>query len=252
MIINQSDLLLIPFGSDTFHARHFTLAGFSLRGVEISTSAPHALICRSNRCPVRLNNGPVQFILERRLEDLSGLDVQFDLLKSNLMRVCGEWNVPGRLFLNRYFDEVEAEIDAASNELTKRSKNFPGLFEPRHWIFSAMMPLPRAHLHLSQPTGFYTIENNDLARVDFAFWNGKRLVAVVIDTGSTLLKKQRSVRDALSRADIDLVILSKSDLVNGEPLLGRLGEKFQNFWQDEVLPSGPFKGSTTLQVVEKA
>lgn len=250
MIINEPDLLLIPFGTASFNPRHFALAGFSLRGLDISTPVPHALIRRALKRPIRINNGPVQFILERRREDLSGVDAQFELLKSNLVRICGDWGAPARNFLTRYFAEVESEIETADAELKQRAEPFAGLFEPRHWMFSALMPLPRAHIHLPSTIGAFDIDADDVMRVDFAFWTGTRLVAVVIDTGSTLLPRQRRQRERLERADLDLVVLTKNELSQDGALLDRLGPQFRRFWQDEPLPAGPFKGATQLAAVE--
>ena len=252
MIISDPDLLLIPFGSAGFNGRHFTLAGFSLRGLELSTPVPHALISRGLGRAIRINNGPVQFILERRREDLSGIDAQFALLKSNLMRICGEWHAPARNFLARYFADVEAAVDAASAELEERARPFAGLFEPRHWMFSALMPLPRAHIHLPLTTGRFDVDPDDVVRVDFAFWTGERLVAVVIDTGSTMLARQRRARERLERADLDLVVLTRAELGESPSLLARLGPRFEAFWHDEPLPAGPFKGNTQLAAIERA
>jgi len=252
MIITEPDLLFIPFGAAGFHARHFALAGFSPDGLALSTPVPHALVSRSLRRPIRINNGPVQFILERAREDLSGVDAQFALLRANLVRVCGDWQAPARDFLNRYFADVEAEIEAARATLEDWARPFAGLFEPRHWMFSALMPLPRAHIHLPRRPGGFEVEDDDLVRVDFAFWTGERLVAVVIDTGATLLPRQRRVRERLEAADLDLVTLGKSEIAADGSLLARLGERFRDFWQDEPLPSGPFKGATRLTTIARA
>jgi hypothetical protein len=89
-------------------------------------------------------------------------------------------------------------------------------------------------------------------RVDFAFWTGERLVAVVIDTGATLLPRQRRLRERLAVADLDLVTLGKSEIAADGSLLARLGERFRDFWQDEPLPAGPFKGATRLTTIARA
>lgn len=252
MIIADPDLLLIPFGAAEFHARHFGLAGFSLRGLEITTAVPHALVSRARARPIRFNNGPVQFILERTREDLSGLEAQYALLRANLERICGDWQATVRGFLGRYFADVEAEISRSHEELARRSRPFAGLFEPRHWIFSALMPLPRAHLHLPDTPGGLSIDPDDVVRVDFAFWTGSRLVAVLIDTGATVLPRRRRALDRLAHADVDLVTVTKADLADGMSLLARLGRPFVEFWQDEPLPSGPFKGSAVMAAIDRA
>ncbi len=251
MIIVDPDILLIPFGTANFHSRHFELAGFSPAGMAISTPVPHALVSRAAGRPIRINNGPVQFILERQLEDLSGVEAQFELLKTNLVRICGDWQAPARSFLTRYFSDVEAEIESGRSELEERARPFAGLFEPLHWMFSALMPLPRAHIHLPSGVGGFEAEQDDLVRVDFAFWTGTRIVCVVIDTGATLLPRQRRLRDRLARADLDLIILGKAELGGELSLLARLGTRFRQFWQDEPLPGGPFKGATRFTMIER-
>ena len=60
------------------------------------------------------------------------------------------------------------------------------------------------------------------------------------------------MRERLRRADLDLIVLGKSDLADTSSLLARLGSRFEAFWQDEPLPGGPFKGATQFNMIERA
>ena len=148
MITAQGDLLLIPFGTASFHPEKLELAGFSPDGLRLSSASPCVLIDRALRAPLRLSSAPLPVATPGIGEVARDVEGELRLLQHHLERLCGEWTRPPRRFLQRYFEEVRLEIARNEEVLAERAAPFAGLYEAAHWTFSALLPLPRAHLHL--------------------------------------------------------------------------------------------------------
>lgn len=246
MITAHDDLLLIPFGTARFHPEKFELAGFSPDGLRLWSASPCVLINRALRVPLRLNSVPLPVATPGIGDVARDIDDELRQLQNHLERLCGEWNKPPRWFLQRYFEEARSEIEQNHKILEKRAAPFAGLYQAAHWAFSALLPLPRAHLHLPDPTTRASFDAADIVRVDFAFWTGAGLVVVVPDGQRTPTLAERRDRERLEAWGIEVRAYDPdrfADPTDGR-LLTFLGPAFRNFWRTEALPSGPPKGAS--------
>jgi hypothetical protein len=142
-------------------------------------------------------------------------------LRSHLMDLCDLWAKRPRQFVDLYFRWIDAVIARDRAAIDERLRRFGGLFAREDYTFSALRPLPRAHLP---------------ARVDFAFWTGARLVAVDIVGDDA----RRPAAPGIVQVEIPAAVIARDDPA---ALDAFLPPEFAAFWQDEPLPSGPFKAS---------
>ena len=128
---------------------------------------------------------------------------------------CGDYAPLRRQFIAAYFRFVAVQIDAHRDELRERLKPYDGLYAPEDFFWSALRPLPR---------GWVPVGDQYLA-ADIVFWDGTRAIAIDL-----------SARESDRRA----VLLGAGIAVHrGEP--SALPEQFRQFWDDEALPSSPFR-----------
>jgi hypothetical protein len=251
MITADADLLLVPFGTARFYPERFELAGFSPDGLRLWSASPCVLINRAARAPLRLNSVPLPATTASLREGAPDVDGEIRLLQSHLERLCGEWTKPPRQFLRRYFEEVRLEIERNLELLEARAIPFAGLYEAAHWAFSALLPLPRAHLHLPDPTARASFDAADIVRVDFAFWTGSGLVAVLTGGQRTPTPSARRDRERLEAWGIERRAYEPGRLGGAAErgLLTSLGSAFRDFWKSEALPSGPPTGESLARPV---
>ncbi len=158
-----------------------------------------------------------------------------------LTRHCDPWRRRERQFLVCYFDFVARHVESNRDELTGSLERFAGLFQYRDWVYSALLPLPRAHLHApksSEPFGPET-----LVRVDFAFWTGTAAIAIEISSKDTPSPVTDRRHERLRRAGTHIVELADDvlDPIRTADFEAALPDDLRQFWRDRALPSGPLK-----------
>jgi hypothetical protein len=214
MVVAIPEAIVVPYGCD-----------------RPSVGAPAATIDRSASEPLRLNTSRYEPVFAPDLQ-LTG-NVQAIYLRDYLKRLCRPWDGLSVKFLDWYFASLAAHVEANRALLTERLGAAAGLYRADDWLFSAPIPLPRAHL----PVG-----DGDFIQVDFAFWFGQRFVAA--RSAATISTPRKAAeQDALLRsANVDFVKFAPSDLTTPcSPLFSRLLPPPQDFWSGQKLPLGPFR-----------
>ncbi len=168
-------------------------------------------------------------------------DDQLASLCRALSRHCDQWRRSERRFLECYFDFVARHVESNRDELTGRLEPFAGLFQYRDWVYSALMPLPRAHLHAPESDEPFGPET--LVRVDFAFWTGTAAIAIEIPGRGTRSVVTDRRHERLRRAGARIVELADDmlDPTRAAEFEAALPEDLCLFWHDRALPSGPLK-----------
>jgi len=191
---------------------------------------------------LRLSDGPYPFAEPPDLIGAATTAARLDLLRDHLHTLCRPWDKLAQLFLDAYFARIAAAIAAADGELRALAAASGGLFAPEHWSFSALRPLPQAHL----PPG-----DGAPVRVEFAFWTGERLIAIELEGSGTPRKARRDELARLEAVDALLVRVPGAALQEqGERLLAALlPPPFQRFWDGVTLPSGPFGPDALGEIV---
>jgi hypothetical protein len=241
MDLLRRDLLLIPYGTAGFFPEKLRLTGFALSGLSFWTASPCVIIDRRDGLPLRCHQMPAEFSPPPAPEAMRDAASKLFFMQRYLQSLCGVWQGPPKTFIDNYFAAAQRQIAANQAMLTERVRDLAGLASIDDFIFSAPLPLPRAHLHLAPRSNAPTVQAEDMVRVDFAFWTGKRLIAVDINTGASRTPKQRRAWERIGEHGIDTLRLAPSALA-GTSLADSLGEEFARFWEGGPIPRTPFRG----------
>jgi len=190
---------------------------------------------------LRLNSGGLEFGEPPPLRDMPAIDDQLAFLGRHFQHECGIWAKYSRLFIERYFDFIAREVSAHRAELTDRLARYGTLYDVDHWSFSALRPLPRAHL--AAPEGPEDSPPESLVPASIAFWTADGAVAVDLIGGATRGQREAVRRARLDAAGIRVIEMPHEILTRGDidAFAARMPDDFHTFWRGEALPSGPFR-----------
>jgi hypothetical protein len=146
-----------------------------------------------------------------------------------LTGLCGDYAPLRRQFIAAYFSYIAIQLDAHRADLVERLNPYDGVYAPDDFLWSALMPLPRGWV----PAG------DRLLPADIVFWDGTQPIAIEISPRTT------ARQSALDAAGV-LVLRIEPATMNVGP---SLPESFQRFWQDQQLPSSPFRRPIPLGVI---
>jgi len=241
MDILRRDLLFIPYGSAGFFPEKLKLTGFALSGLSLWTASPCVIVDRTLPGPLRCHQMPAEFSPPPPAEAMRDTAGKLAFMKHYLQSLCGVWQGPPKTFIDNYFAAAGRALAAQQDALASQVSGLAGLAGVDDFIFSAPLPLPRAHLHLAPRADAPTVKTEDVVCVDFAFWTGTRLLAVAMETGATQTPKQRRAWERIGAYGIDTLRLAPGSLAQAS-LSDVLGEDFARFWDDDPIPRTPFRG----------
>jgi hypothetical protein len=214
-----TDALVIPYGCGRMPA---TLA-----------TVPCATIARAQRRPLRLNHGGYAFAEPPAPARLADSAAKLALLRDHLAGLCDPWAAHQHRFIERYFAFVAWRVAGLAAPLGMLLARFGDLYRVEDFGFSALRPLPRAHLQRADGAGWIA--------TDFVFWTGEALIALdIADQRRT--KRQRAADQAALRDAGAVSIELRPDAIAGElaDLAALLPAPLVNFCDGETLPASPF------------
>lgn len=204
--------------------------------------APQVAVDTDGRDPLRLNDGPYDFAELPPLAGTGTVAERMALLRDHLAEACELWAKRPRQFVALYFRFIDGVIAADRAAIDAHLARFGGLFAAEDYAFSALRPLPRAHLPAAEGCR---------VRVDFGFWTGDRLVAVDItgDEARGGAWQERGRR--LDAAGVQRIEFPAPAVAKDDPALLRtaLPPDFAAFWRGEPMPSSPFKSTSLGDIV---
>ena len=175
--------------------------------------------------PLRLNSEALPPAFFPTTDDSHGVRVA--ALADWLHAACGDYAPLRRRFVALYLAFVAAHLERHRDALDEKLRRFDRLYAPEDFFWSALRPLPRALV----PAG------GGRLLVDFAFWDGRQIAAVMV--GEERTKDEA----AFAAAGASLHRIKAADL-GGDPetvIEKNLPESFLRFWSGEVLPMSPFR-----------
>jgi hypothetical protein len=231
-------VLVIPYGTAEWSLAGFSVEGFSTSSLRLRAPFPCVAINRAAGEPLRLNNTPYEFGFVPNLD--AGAEPAM-VLKDYLKGLCRPWDNLGAGFVEAYFRFISDVVEEHNVALAAKLGGYEGLYDYRDWLFSAPIPLPRAHLP-APPEAGATGTPADFVRVDFAFWLGDRLVAAHSAQSALTPRRAREYADRLRLAGIEVVPFAAADLAgDARGLFTRVLSRALAFWEGDVLPVGPFR-----------
>jgi hypothetical protein len=234
MAIEASDPLIIRFGVDQWSREAMAAARDSLGKPSVVSPFPCAVIDTKRREPLRLNNS--SYALAFKPPEEADRDPVANL-RDCIKLECDPWNRTALDFLDGYFAALERHAVAEEAAIAAEAIGYGRLFDRRDWIFSALRPLPRAHL----PIG------DKYFRTTFAFWTGVAFIAVDLDAGDVMPNARRERESLFREAEFVLVTATPRSEAGWRDFLEKLGPP-DGLWQGEALPLGPFR-STALDAL---
>jgi hypothetical protein len=151
--------------------------------------------------------------------------------------LCGDYAPLRRQFVAAYFRAIATQLEAKRAELVERLKPYDGLYAPEDFLWSALMPLPRGWASVGER----------LLPADIVFWDGTRLIAIELAARATEREK------ALRAAGVFVHRIEPGVLASDSMQLGQfIPVRCQRFWEDQRLPSSPFRRPIPLGVVAES
>ena len=241
---HTNKLLLIPYGSQSVREEVLDQMRAGQNDDLERPGAPVVVIDTTQQNPLRMHDLVHPFTLPPIAQDLAHAQTQLAFLEQHLSRHCGAWAKSSQMFIASYFADLRAAVRENEQALIDKAGELSGLLEVDHWCFSACMPLPRAHLYVPESGHTSDYRQCDFIMVDFAFWSGTELVAVVIDNGNTPIGARKRALDRLVANNIKLQSIGMDVLRSkqSQTLLNALGPAFKTFWSDLSIPHSPFRG----------
>jgi hypothetical protein len=143
-----------------------------------------------------------------------------------LVSLCGDYAPLQRQFIVAYFGFIAAHLGAHKAELVERVKPYDGLYAPEDFLWSALRPLPRG----------WVPGQGKLLQADMVFWDGAQAIAIELSARET--EKQK----ALQAAGVAVCRIEPNMLGSDPVQFGQmLPKNVQHFWDDQILPSSPFR-----------
>jgi hypothetical protein len=200
------------------------------------SNAPRVEIDPAVKDPLRLNDGPYEFTDLPEKAGSGSAAERMAILRDHTTGFCDAFAKRPKQFVALYFKFIDAVIAADRAEIAARVKPFGGLFTADDYAFSALRPLPRAHL---------PVADDQRLRVDFAFWTGERLVALDVIGDDARGAAWDARRAKLDAAGIQRIEIPAAEIARDDPAVVRvaLPPEFAAFWHSERMPSSPFKGA---------
>jgi len=224
-----ADMLVIPYGCARVPASLATV--------------PCATVARARRRPLRLNDGLYDFAEPPSPARLADSAAQLGFLRDHLAGLCDPWAAHQRRFIEHYFAFVAWRVASLANALGTRLARFGGLYRVEDFGFSALRPLPRAHLRHEDGTGWVA--------ADFAFWSGDGVIALDIADTRRTRRRRDADHAALRDAGVTVVALAPDALTDSPAdLAARLPAGLVDFCADEALPASPFKAAALGDIVD--
>jgi hypothetical protein len=195
----------------------------------------------ARRRPLRLNDAGWQFAEAPDPARLGDPVAALDFLREETRRLCDPWAAHQGRFVDAYFGLVARQVAREAQHLAARLAPFGDLYRVADFGFSALRPLPRAHV--GDDAGWIA--------VDFAFWTGDALVAVDIIDGRRTMRRRAADHARLGAAGADVVALAPEILAGDAPdLAAYLPAPLVGFSDGEPLPSSPFKAAALGDILD--
>ncbi len=241
MSTRLANIRLMPFATDSWSPEGIRLDRQARGGLEFDCAFPCVALDMASRTSLRLNN--TRFDLEGMpdLTESSGSEAHF--LRDVIKRQCRPWEPLAHRFVDGYFTALDHLLAAHAQTLGERLAPFAGLYDPAHWLFSAPRPFPRAHLFAPAGSPSDTLSPEDFVAVDFAFFLGPDLVAVLPEPSGLTPRKAQARAERLERAGVRIATFSNADLTDAPADLfcRALSPRLPTFWEADAVPMGPFR-----------
>ncbi|MDQ3773653.1 MAG: endonuclease domain-containing protein [Pseudomonadota bacterium] len=219
-----ADHLLIPFARPKWSIERIKIIGVSTNATYIQSETPLVYINKAEKSALRLRH--FSDVFPEEMPDAPTQPEAIAAIRKHLKETCNLDTDSEKRFLELYLDYCAATVVPTEWEL--RSHGPQNLAAPKNdpdWVFDALLPLPQAHLYVSDPlAGRYSFVPENMVKVDFAFWTGTQIVAVEIDGASHVGSAAHVRKDRiLQGAGVSVIHIMNSELLqHGKKVISHL------------------------------
>ena len=191
--------MIMPFGCPKWDIEQIEVAGVSTDGTYFTSKSKCVHIDRNLSDPLRLSAFPTYFP-----EESEG----FPRLQEGKEALA---------FIFRYIrEQCQLATDHEERFLDAYQRWIENQVQKRYWdrAFLALMPFPQAHVYARDPLQFGAADflPGNMFKLNFAFWTGKRLVAVEID-GNHGAGSRNRIRDRLlAQAGVEVIHILNDEI----------------------------------------
>jgi len=234
--------MIIPFGTDKVSPEQLSWRETD-DGRRVACRLPHVIIDLAEHLALRLNSGGLEFGEPPPLPLMPKVVDQLAYLLNHFQLYCTVWDKFPRLFLATYFKFIRDQVSDNEAELIQSLAPFGDLYGCEQWAFSALRPLPRAHLWIPENEAIEAFDSAGWVRVDFAFWTGAEIIAIDLVGTETRGPSHAGRLARLARHGVKMIEMPNGVLTDANPdnFAGNLSKEIHNFWTSGPLPSGPFR-----------
>lgn len=226
--------LLIPFGRPKWDIEKIRVVGVSTTATYFESETPCVYIDANKQVAVRLRHFPSVFPESDSFPWGSNTSEAIVFVREYLKRNCHVQTDSESRFLDLYFDFCQSAVVPRAWE--KENLNRPVPRNDPEWVFDSLLPLPQAHLYLTDPLkDEFSFVPKNMVKVDFAFWTGNQVIAVEIDGSSHVGRESHVQKDRLlQRAGVMVVHILNSELLkySGKAISALLPRGITHFWEN--------------------
>jgi hypothetical protein len=233
------DVIVVPYGVDSWSIEELVIKRSGDGAIRVDAPFPCAAIDKSSKKPLRLNSEV--FSVASNFNAPQGA-TPLTVLSDHLKGLCRTWDRLSLRFLDSYFAHIGKMLGVHREVIATKLAPFAGLYAAEDWIFSAPKPLPRAHLYAPRSDNA-SWNAEDFVQVDFAFWLGERMVAVLSKPGTLTPARANERLARLEQAGVATVHFTAQDLekkpaVVFDRIIGDFGALIDNAG---IVPISPFR-----------
>lgn len=209
-----ADHLLIPFGRPKWSIDRIKIVGVSTDATYIDSDTPCVHINKAEKSGLRLRHFRSVFP-EEMPTDIQQPEA-LAVIRKHLRETCNLDTDSEKRFLDLYLEYCAQAVVPCNWELAVYGKDkLPAPKDDPNWVFDALIPLPQAHLYLSDPLSeHYSFVPANMVKVDFAFWTGTQILAVEIDGKSHVGSENHVHKDRmLQRAGVLVIHILNTELI---------------------------------------
>ena len=156
---------------------------------------------------------------------------------------CDIWDKFQQIFLSKYFNFTLQHVENNKNNLKNRLAGMESLYSYQDWLMSAFLPLPQSIIYLPEDPSDLSYSDADMVRVSLLFWTGHKAIILFFVGSDTPSPRIVNISAKLREGGYTVFDIAQKELIveNSAWLQEFFNTHFGIFWEDETLPSGPFK-----------
>jgi hypothetical protein len=189
---------------------------------------------------LRLNSAGWMSLPAETMATLRTHDALKDYCRRRVEKKASIFDRPLQDFLRSYLGVVADEVRDHAAHLPGGASWDEALTSTDDWFFSAFLPLPNAHLELTDAERL-SVGTDGPIRFDAIFSTGTSLVAVTLDRISTQTPRQRETRSRFAALRPDIAFVTIPTGTGEKELPSLLPDICKAFWRGLHLPLGPYR-----------